>query len=238
MNNKLNFLIAVLLVLGLMLSACAEATETTTEVPAEAAVEEPAEAAVEEPTEAAVEEPAEEPETLEAELSVIHWGSEEEKDLVADWIAQFNEEFPDITIEQIHVPQNYWDKVATMMAAGTPPDLMYMGYPEMALYASEGTLLPLDDYIDNDPDVNREMYFPALMDAFKRDGKLYGISKDWNTQVLYYNKTMFDEAGLSYPDDTWTWDDFLDAAKNMTVDANDDGIVDQWGFVTDVRRGA
>ena len=73
MNNKLNFLIAVLLVLGLLLSACAGATETAIEEPAEAAIEEPAEAAVEEPTEAAVEEPAEEPETMEAELSVIHW---------------------------------------------------------------------------------------------------------------------------------------------------------------------
>jgi len=62
-------------------------------------------------------------EEMEADLTVIHWGSEEEKDLVAGWISQFNEEFPKITVEQIHVPQNYWDKVATMFAAGTPPDL-------------------------------------------------------------------------------------------------------------------
>ncbi|MEA3440648.1 MAG: sugar ABC transporter substrate-binding protein [Chloroflexota bacterium] len=208
--------ISLLVILAVVMAACA--SEATPETPADIPAEEP----------------VEEPETMEAELTVIHWGDEGEKDLVAGWIAQFNVEFPDITIEQIHVPENYWDKVAAMMAAGTPPDLMYMGYPEMALYASEGTLLPLDDYIDNDPDVNRGMYFPALMDAFTRDGKLYGISKDWNTQVLYYNKTMFDEAGLSYPDDNWTWDDFLDAAKKMTVDSNDDGIVDQWGFVTDV----
>jgi multiple sugar transport system substrate-binding protein len=181
--------------------------------------------------------PAEEQpkETLKAELSVIHWGSQEEKDLVAGWISQFNEQYPDVKIQQIHVPQNYWDKVAAMFAAGTPPDLMYMGYPEMALYASEGTLLPLDDYLDNDSDVSRDMYFPALIEAFTySDGQLYGIPKDWNSQVLYYNKTMFDEAGLSYPDDTWTWDDFLASAKKLTKDDNSDGIVDQWGFVTDV----
>ena len=84
-------------------------------------------------------------EAVEGELSVIHWGSEEEKDLVAGWIAQFSEDYPGVKVEQIHVPQNYWDKVAAMFAAGTPPDLMYMGYPEMVLYASEGTLLPIDD---------------------------------------------------------------------------------------------
>jgi len=171
---------------------------------------------------------------MKAELTVIHWGSEEEKDLVAGWIAQFNEEFPNIKVEQIHVPKNYWDKVAAMFAAGTPPDLMYMGYPEMVLYASEGTLLPLDDYIAKDPEISTDMFFPSLIKAFTYEGKLYGIPKDWNTQVLYYNKTLFDKAGLSYPDDTWTWDNVVEAAKKLTADTDGDGATDQWGFVTDV----
>jgi len=173
-------------------------------------------------------------EDMEAELKVIHWGSEEEKDLVAGWISQFNELYPKIKVEQIHVPQNYWDKVAAMFAAGTPPDLMYMGYPEMVLYASEGTLLPLDDYMARDPEISPSMFFPALIDAFTYEGKLYGISKDWNTQVLYYNKSLFDAAGVSYPDYDWTWNDVIDAAKKMTADTDGDGLTDQWGFVTDV----
>lgn len=173
-------------------------------------------------------------EEIEGELSVIHWGSEEEKDLVSGWIAQFNEEYPKIKVEQIHVPQNYWDKVAAMFAAGTPPDLMYMGYPEMVLYASEGTLLPLDDHLARDPDVSADMFFPSLIDAFTFEGQLYGISKDWNTQVLYYNEALFDAAGISYPDDKWTWDNVLDAAKKIVSDTDGDGITDQWGFATDV----
>jgi len=201
---------------AMLMAACApQKTPTPTEVP-------PATA------------PPEKSEEMEAELTVIHWGSEEERDLVAGWIAQFNEEYPNIKVEQIHVPQNYWDKVAAMFAAGTPPDLMYMGYPEMVFYASEGTLLPLDDYIDRDPEISRDMFFPALIDAFTYEGKLYGIAKDWNTQVLYYNKALFDAAGLSYPDETWTWDDVLEAAKKITADTDGDGVTDQWGFVTDV----
>ena len=174
------------------------------------------------------------PEELKAELSVIHWGSEEEKDLVASWIAQFNEQYPGIKVEQIHVPQNYWDKVAAMFAAGTPPDLMYMGYPEMVLYATEGTLLPLDDLIAEDPDLGTEMFFPSLIEAFTYKGKLFGIPKDWNTQVLYYNKTLFDEAGIPYPDENWTWDDVVDAAERIAADTDGNGMIDRWGFVTDV----
>jgi len=167
-------------------------------------------------------------------LTVIHWGSSGERDLYAGWIKQFMEEHPNIEVEQIHVPKNYWDKVAAMFAAGTPPDLMFMGYPEMVQYASEGTLLALDDYLAKDPEVNKDMFFPALIKAFTYKGKIYGVPKDWNTQVLYYNKKLFDEAGLSYPDENWTWDDVVEAAKKITADTDGDGVTDQWGFVTDV----
>jgi len=121
-----------------------------------------------------------------------------------------------------------------MFAAGTPPDLMYMGYPEMVRYASEGTLLPLDDHMAKDPEISPDLFFPSLIKAFTYEGKLYGIPKDWNTQVLYYNKALFDKAGVAYPDENWTWDDVTSAAVKMTADTTNDGVTDQWGFVTDV----
>ena len=186
------------------------------------------------PTAAPAATPTPAKEAMKAELTVIHWGSSGEKDLYADWIAQFMKEHPNIKVTQLHVPKGYWDKVAAMFAAGTPPDLMFMGYPEMVRYASEGTLLPLDDYLSKDPEVNKDMFFPALIRAFTYEGKIYGVPKDWNTQVLYYNKTLFDKAGLSYPDETWTWDDVVEAAKKLTADTDGDGVTDQWGFVTDV----
>jgi len=88
---------------AMLMAACAPPkTPTPTEVP-------PATA------------PPEKSEEMEAELTVIHWGSEEERDLVAGWIAQFNEEYPNIKVEQIHVPQNYWDKVAAMLPPAPHP---------------------------------------------------------------------------------------------------------------------
>ena len=53
----------------------------------------------------------------------------------------------------------------------------------------------------------------------------YAVPKDYDTIALWYNKTLFDEAGISYPDDTWTWADLKDAAKKLT---KDDGS--QYGF--------
>ena len=48
----------------------------------------------------------------------------------------------------------------------------------------------------------------SLLDGFTIDGGLYGIPSNTQTMVMYYNKTLFDAAGLDYPEDGWTWDDF------------------------------
>lgn len=169
---------------------------------------------------------------LSAELSVIFWGDVAQRDLVEGWVAEFNVIYPDVEVNLIHTPDGYWEKLTTMFAADTPPDLMYMGYPEMVRFAAEDTLLSLSDLFTTDPEFNAEMFFPSLFDAFVYEDEIYGVAKDWNVQVLYYNKDLFDAAGIAYPDDAWTWDDLLAAAETLTIDEDDDGINEQWGFVT------
>ena len=61
------------------------------------------------------------------------------------------------------------------------------------------------------------------MNLYQTEGKQYAIPKDIDTIALWYNKTIFDEMGVDYPDDTWTWDDFAAAAKKLTND-------DHWGY--------
>ncbi len=66
-------------------------------------------------------------------------------------------------------------------------------------------------------------------------GKIYGFPRDNDTTVLYYNKDLFDDAGVAYPDETWTWDEFLEAAKALTVrDAR--GRVVQYGVVLESNK--
>src|SRR5690606_38960792 len=59
-------------------------------------------------------------------------------------------------------------------------------------------------------------FYPAALGAFARDGVQYGLPVTFSTVLLYYNQDMFDAAGVAYPDESWTWDDVIAAAENLT----------------------
>jgi multiple sugar transport system substrate-binding protein len=84
------------------------------------------------------------------------------------------------------------------------------------MYMKNGILLKLDDYINSSDKIDMSNYMSEITELYTWDGSYYAIPKDYDTIALWYNKTMFDEAGLSYPDETWTWDDLLDAATKLT----------------------
>jgi ABC-type glycerol-3-phosphate transport system substrate-binding protein len=88
------------------------------------------------------------------------------------------------------------------------------------MIAAEGDAL--DAYVDD--------VAPALFDSFRVDGNLYFLPYSWNNMVIYYNKDMFDAAGLPYPADDWTREEFLQTAQALTDDRDGDGNNDQFGF--------
>ena len=65
------------------------------------------------------------------------------------------------------------------------------------------------------------------------DGAQFGLPRDLNVIALYYNKKLFDAAGIAYPDDTWNWDKLVEVGKQLTKDSNGDGQTDQWGLYTE-----
>ncbi|EMG27797.1 ABC transporter substrate-binding protein [Listeria fleischmannii] len=103
----------------------------------------------------------------------------------------------------------YFTKLETAITGKNAPDVFWVNIPRAPDYINNGVLMPLDD-VKFDKDKIPEQY----LKAYTSDGKLYGVPKDFDTNALFYNKTMFDEAGVSYPDDTWTWKTWQDAAKN------------------------
>ena len=133
-------------------------------------------------------------------ITLMMWGGAIEEQEVKGYIAAFNEVYPDIEVQIIR-PADYWPKLMSMLAAGTPPDVFYMGFPEFVEYHAKDTLLNLQPYVDATSNFNASDFFPGLLDAFRdrETGELYGIPKDWSTYVLYYNKEMFEEAGLPTP---------------------------------------
>ena len=150
------------------------------------------------------------------------WGSPEEAashKIVAD---AFMAAHPEIQIEIWNQPwDDYFTKIQALWASGDTkviPDVAFL-WPTPR-YAAEGVLENLDPFIAAaDYDLND--YWPGLLESAKYEGSVYGFPRDIEVNVIYYNKDMFDAAGVAYPSDEWTWDDFLAAAAALTQkDAN------------------
>ncbi len=145
-------------------------------------------------------------------------------------VDEFNKEHAgQIKIVYEPIPGNYRVKLTAMLSAGNAPDIFYLDVNWAEEFFSKGVIEPLDFYIKMYKlDLND--FYPNLLNAFKYKGHIYGLPKDFSTLVLFYNKKMFDEVGLPYPNSSWTWFDLLYAATKLTRDTNGDGKPDVWGL--------
>lgn len=158
------------------------------------------------------------------------WGSPAEiatHQAVAD---QYMAENPDVTIEILAEPWgDYFTKMQALWASGDEaliPDVLFL-WPTPQ-YAAEGVLENLQPYIERDS-YDLGDYWPALLESAMYNGDVYGFPRDIGLEVLYYNKDIFGEAGIPYPDDTWTWDD-LRAAADQLKSVEDTGRVARYGL--------
>lgn len=117
---------------------------------------------------------------------------------------------------QVNGWADYWTALEAAATGGSLPDTFWMHSNNIYYYASNNQLLDLTKYIDNSKDVALTNYPEGLDKIYNLNGKQYAIPKDYDTIGLWYNKTMFDAAGVAYPNDTWTWDDMKAAAKKLT----------------------
>jgi multiple sugar transport system substrate-binding protein len=165
-------------------------------------------------------------------LTFSNWASGPEKETFDKAIAKFETDNPGIKLEQVNVPfAGYSDKIQTMMAGKTAPDIIYMSQLWFQSFAEKNAFMNLQPFIDKDPDFNAKDFHPVLADAGKYKGNTQWIARDLDYLVLYYNKDMFKAANIELPNETWTWDNLLDAAKKLTKDTNNDGKTDQYGFL-------
>ena len=137
---------------------------------------------------------------------------------------------PGIKVRFENLPYaQYWDKFQTMNAAGVAPDIIFMESSRFPKFVSSGTLENLQPYIERDKDVNLPDFYPVALESYRWKGDLYGLPNDIAIGVAFYNRDLFDEAGVLYPKDEWTWGDYLKAAKMLTFDFDEDGRIDQYG---------
>lgn len=168
-------------------------------------------------------------------LNLAMWGSPDEEAVYKKIIAAFEEANPGVKVQVSVQPWGaYWQQLQTKIVAGSAPDVFAVNGGWLQVFASKGVLLDITDLIYGDPaskNLIESELFPEAVNTFKYHGKLYGLPRDFNTYVVFYNKTMFDEAGVPYPSLDWTWEDFLDIAKKLTKDVDGDGRLDQWGVI-------
>jgi multiple sugar transport system substrate-binding protein len=116
---------------------------------------------------------------------------------------------------------NYWTLLEAGASGGDMPDVFWMHSNTAQKYMEAGKLLDLTSYIEADDSVSKDMYYEGVWDLYSSDGKQYALPKDHDTIALLYNKALFDQCGVAYPDDTWTWEDMYEAAKTITENTDD-----------------
>ena len=148
---------------------------------------------------------------------------------------------PNVVIEvQVTNWNEYWTKLEASAESNTMPDLYWMHTDRILYYADFGILADLTDLYDGEAPNYYQEHFSEISigNASGSDGRMYGVPKDKDNVLLIYNKEMFDQAGVSYPDETWTWDD-LTAASQQIYDktgkygymAYNDEQLGYWNFV-------
>jgi multiple sugar transport system substrate-binding protein len=146
-------------------------------------------------------------------------------------IAAFEDANPDILVQLEAVAgRDYYTRLLTQLAAKDAPDLMQIGDDAVPNFVSKGAFLPLDDFIASDYPLDLSIYLPGVVTPGTFDGKTYLLPKDFSPLGVYYNKKLFDEAGVAYPEEGWTWDDLITTAQALTKDTDGDGQTDVWGI--------
>jgi len=118
-------------------------------------------------------------------------------------------------------PQPSDIKLITQIATGSAPDVYVIGDQVVQQYAAKGAAMPLDDFLSKDK-ISISTWFPffAKLNVARfgpNKGRLVAIPSGWADMGLIYNKDLFDKAKVPYPTADWTWDQFLNAAREMTL---------------------
>lgn len=156
-------------------------------------------------------------------------------DQVSGWdgmVKKFNEKHPNVTVEvQVTPGDQYMAKLLSQIAGGDAPDIAGVENSPFPTFVSKDMLLDLTPYLSKTEGFSTAEFFPHLLDRYTYEGKVYGIPYDAQPlALLFYNPALFDEAGVAYPTNEWTWNDLVEAGKKLTkTDAS--GAASTWGVV-------
>lgn len=170
-------------------------------------------------------EEAKEPEKV---INFWYWDQNAEA-LYTELIGEYEAEHPDVKVNFSVLPWgDYWTKLQIALPTGTGPDIFWVNHPNAATYIPTGLVMNLEPYTDQ---IDYSKFKEIFYEPYLYNGDRYGVPLFYDVVILYYNKAMFDKAGVEYPDETWTWDDYFEAAKKLTI--MDGKKVIQYGTLVD-----
>ena len=173
-------------------------------------------------------------------LSVFIFANDHESKVYKDMIKKFEEDHKDTIGKvdiQITTQEEYSKTLTGMMTAGDLPDVFYVGPEAVEQYVENGYIANLQPILEEKGISTDGLVAQEALNSYRYDGEktgsgdLYALPKDASVFAYAYNKDIFDEAGIPYPDpeNPYTYEEFVDVCQKLTKDKDGDGEIDQWG---------
>lgn len=140
----------------------------------------------------------------------------EQRKALAQLVAEFEKEYPYIHVDVLTSTTSF-QKLSIQIAGGNAPDVFYYVNDRLPGLAKKGALLDLTPFAS---EVDMSLYFTQAVESCKIEGRYYLFPFHFSTDVLFYNKDLFNKEGIDYPNNKWTWDDFLKTAQILTKREN------------------
>lgn len=167
----------------------------------------------------------------QVQIRLSTWGSAEEIAVIKNLIQDFESRHPQIQVNLLHIPENYFQKLHILIAGGLTPDVMFVNSLSFPVYAENSIFYSMDQWLDqSDTPLSRSMFFDQALKALSWKGKVYAIPRDVSNLVVYYNADLFRQAGLSPPSPRWTLEEMVALARQLTTDLDGNGTLDQFGI--------
>ena len=172
----------------------------------------------------------------EIQLVYQDWRTEWFPLMAQQMLEQFHDMHPNIRVFYVPDPVDVEESLLEEMKAGVAPDVFAACCSFFPILAQENQTVDLRQFIEAELDQGTiQDWDPVQYHALQtRNGEQYGLPKYHGALALFYNKDLFDEYKVDYPDGSWDHDDYLEAMKLLTHDRNSDGKIDLWGSTLDL----
>ncbi len=157
----------------------------------------------------------------QVELTFTTWGGDQHIEMYENLLEEFHEENPTITVSVESIPHaDYQQKLSVLAAGNELPDVGWVAERMVPQFVNNNILTDISDVVETE-EFDFDDYIPSTVELWEHEGKLLGLPFSTPPMIMYYNKTLFDEAGLETPIELvekgeWTWEQFEESAKALT----------------------